>query len=121
MDSRRDRTIIAPMLLPYYPFMEKCTSDEWHGFLNAMTGLAIKADETNANAFDEWRKALKAQYGLPVWGITPEREAKIKEDGERLKAHTEKQEEGLPVLLASLSSEAPRKTLADLLKKSFSV
>ena len=85
-DAKHDRTAIAPLLLPHFPHMEEATSDEWHGFLNAATGLDVDIGARNGDAFDQWRKALAEQRGLSVWNMTPEREAKIKADGERLLA-----------------------------------
>ncbi|HYF36222.1 MAG TPA: hypothetical protein VD994_13090 [Prosthecobacter sp.] len=110
-----DRTQITPLLLEYFPTMAKATSDEWHGFLNAKTGLEIGIDEPNANAFDEWRKALAGQ-GYPVWGISPERAQRIKERGEELKKKEEERIKALPERLAQLRTEAPTKSAADLIK-----
>ena len=85
-----DRRMIAPLLVPFFPTMadtdeHEFTSDEWHGFLNAQTGLAIEIDEPNTVAFDAWRKALAIQQGLPVWNYTPAQIAAIQARGEQLK------------------------------------
>lgn len=88
-----DRRDIAGLLIDHFPTMgrkdaagrviETVSSDEWHGFLNHITGLNIPVSEENGGAFDQWRKAL-AQMGYPVWDVTPEREAEIKRRGEEL-------------------------------------
>jgi len=111
-----DRTMIAPLLLEYFPTMEKATSDEWHGFLNAKTGLEIEVDEPNATAFDKWRQALAEQFDFPVWGYTKEKLAEIKRRGEDLKKKEEDRVKGLDAKLALLRAEAPTKTAADLIK-----
>ena len=61
-----DRRDIAPFLRPYFPSMlETATSDDWHGFLNAQTGLDVSLDEANSSAFDKWRQVL-GEKGFPV-------------------------------------------------------
>ena len=111
-----DRRMISEMLLPHFPEMVDATSDEWHGFLNAQTGLDISVDQPNANAFDAWRKALAAQ-GFPVWNITPEREARIKEAGAILKERMDEYATLQERILANLKKEAPHVTAAELMKR----
>lgn len=112
MPDRRD---IADFLLPHFPTMERATSNEWHGFLNAQTGLSVALDEPNGSAFDKWRKALAAQ-GLPVWGLSEAQEQAIAARGAELKALEAKRQFELPQLLADLAKEAPNVSAADLLK-----
>jgi hypothetical protein len=110
-----DRRLIAPILLSHFPTMEKATSDEWHGFLNAMTGLSIDIDEPNSNAFDKWRQALETQGKADVWGISTERAQRIQERGEELKRLEEARLAALSVTLAALAEEAPTKTAEQLI------
>jgi hypothetical protein len=78
-----DRREIAPLLLPHFPEMEGASSDEWHAFLDQVTGLATPLDEQNATAFDRWRQALAAM-DIPVWSITPSAAAAMKARGVEL-------------------------------------
>jgi hypothetical protein len=78
-----DRREIAPLLLPHFPEMEGAGSDEWHAFLDQVTGLATRLDEQNATAFDRWRQALAAM-DIPVWSITPAAAAAMRARGEEL-------------------------------------
>lgn len=114
--SKRDRRLIASLLTPYFPMMEKASSDEWHGFLNAMTGLSLELDEPNATAFDKWRQALANDKSLPVWGISAEQAKRIQERGEELKRMEEARIEAQAETLAALRAKAPTKTAADLVK-----
>lgn len=111
-----DRRLIAPLLLPFFPTMEKATSNDWHGFLNAKTGLAIDLSEPNATAFDKWRQALAKQFSLPVWGYTKEQIAAIQAQGEKLVQAEADRVSALPQKLALLNIAAPTKTVADLIK-----
>ena len=81
-----DRREIAPLLLPHFPEMEGASSDEWHAFLDQVTGLATPLDEQNATAFDRWRQVLAAM-DIPVWSITPSAAATMKARGEALAQH----------------------------------
>jgi hypothetical protein len=110
-----DRREIADLLLPHFPTMEAATSNEWHGFLNAETGMAVALDEPNGSAFDKWRKALAAN-GLPVWGLSDDQEQAIAARGAELKALEDQRRAAFPNLLAGLAIEAPNVTVADLLK-----
>jgi hypothetical protein len=110
-----DRRDIAPLLGKFFPLLtDASTSDDWHGFLNAMTGLEISLDTPNPDAFDQWRKALAAK-GMPVWGITEQQEATIKAQGLALKALEDKRLADLGLTLATLATEAPNVTADQLL------
>ena len=78
-----DRRAIAKLLGPHFPVMEGASSEEWHGFLNAQTGLDIGPDVPNPVAFDAWRQAL-AEKGLPVWRHTPDDVARMRARGDEL-------------------------------------
>jgi hypothetical protein len=109
-----DRSEIAGLLVEHFPIMEKASSEDWHGFLNAQTGLDIALDEPNSSAFDKWRVAL-AERGLPVWGISPEKIEEIKARGLALKALEDKRAAELHQTLKALAVEAPLVTAAELL------
>lgn len=116
MSVKHDRRQIARLLGPHFPSMPAtATSEEWHGFLDQITGLETKMDEPNATAFDNWRKALAAQ-GYPVWGITQEKADAIKARAEELKTEEAKRLKDLPELLAKLKKNAPLVTAAELMK-----
>lgn len=85
-----DRTHISTLLLPHFPEMEKASSDEWHAFLNEITGLDVAPSEPNGGAFDKWRQAL-AQKGYDgVWTHTPAQLDEMRERGRKmLQAHNE--------------------------------
>jgi hypothetical protein len=83
MSIHVDRREIAPLLLPHFPEMKGASSDEWHAFLDQVTGLATPLDEQNATAFDRWRQALAAM-DIPVWSITPAAAAAMAARGEQL-------------------------------------
>lgn len=111
-----DRREIVPLLGQYFPTMGPAsTSDDWHGFLNALTGLDISIDAPNGVAFDAWRRALANGPGLPVWKHTQARLAKIAADGvkanDRAQAATP-----TPEALADLALAAPAVPAKELLK-----
>jgi hypothetical protein len=113
--ARSDRTLIAPMLIEHFPTMTEKTSDEWQGFLNAMTGLSIDLDEDNSTAFDKWRQALTTLGKASVWGISPEKIEQIRKRGEELKRKEEERVQTLPETLSFLSAAAPTKTAQQLI------
>jgi hypothetical protein len=107
--------MIEPLLKAHFPAMEGETSDAWHVFLNAETGLDVALDEPNPSAFDRWRQALSAK-GLPVWGISPERQAAIDERVAAMREGERKRLADQADRLAALKLEAPLVTVKDLLK-----
>jgi hypothetical protein len=112
----RDRRDIAPLLGPYFPsILASATSEDWHGFLNAYTGLSVGIDAPNSMAFDMWRKAL-ASMGIPVWGLTAEQEQEIAARGAKLIELEAQRVATLPQTLAALAIQAPNISAADLLK-----
>lgn len=117
MNIRNDRRMIYPLLQKHFPTLgEKATSDEIHGFLDAVTGLETPLDEPNAIAFDRWRQALATQ-GYPVWGISKEKADAIKVRAEELKTEEAKRLKDLPDLMAKLRQDAPLVTAAQLMKQ----
>ena len=119
MRISHDRRQIAGLLREHFPALpEDMSSDDWHGWLNAQTGLDLPIDGEegmNANVFDQWRQALAAQ-GIPVWGYTPGQIAEMKAKAVTLKAHVDEFNEGEKARLAALKLEAPDISAADLLK-----
>ena len=112
-----DRTEIAPFLRLLFPSMTADkTSHDWHGFLNAMTGLDISLDMDNATAFDQWRIKL-ADMGYPTWDHSPSKIAIIAAQGAALKAAEMKRQAELPAKLVLAAVEAPHIVAADLLPK----
>ena len=119
--ASRDRTKIARLMVPHFTTMadtrdRKFTSDEWHGFMNAMTGADVPLDEPNATAFDKWRQALAKAKNLPVWTYTPEKIAAIKTRGEELKAEEDARVSVLPLKLVELAKEAPTKSVTEMIR-----
>lgn len=110
-----DRRDIAPLLGPIFPSIpNNASSDDWHGFLNAMTGLDIPVSEENASAFDKWRQAL-AEQGHDTWGISKADEERMAQRGVELKALEEKRVAALATTLEALAKEAPQVTAQQLL------
>ena len=110
-----DRTEIAGLVTQYFPDMAKATSDEWHGFMNELTGLEIALDVPNGTAFDEWRQKL-AEGDFPVWPYTPQRLMQIKTDTDILKKRQIDLLSKQDATLDALRKEAPSVSAQDLLK-----
>ena len=110
-----DRTEIAGLMTQYFPDMATATSDEWHGFMNEITGLDVGLDVPNGSAFDLWRQKL-AEQDFPVWKYTPGRLAKIAIDTATLKARQITLLAALDTTLDALRKEAPNVSAQDLLK-----
>jgi hypothetical protein len=111
-----DRSAIAPLLIEHFPAMAEATGDQWHEFLNGMTGLDVSLDEPNGSAFDKWRQALHEQQGIPVWGVSPERIATIKAGVARLLESEKERSAKETELLERLRKEAPEVTAQDLVE-----
>jgi hypothetical protein len=110
----QDRREISGLLLKYFPTMAGASSDEWHHFLDEMTGLETPADLPNGAAFDRWRVALQAQ-GFPVWKYTPEAIAAMKARAVELKTAEEQRAADLGSTLVDLAKEAPSWPVAEVL------
>jgi len=115
--SRCDRREILSLLRGHFQSLDdKTTSEDLHGFLDALTGLETPLDEPNATAFDRWRQKL-AETGVPVWGYSAEQIAEIKRRGAELKAAEEKRVADNAALLVELAKVAPLVTAEELLKR----
>ena len=64
-----DRRDFSTFALKWFPTLEDATSDEWHFFMDKVTGLDTPLDMPNGQAFDRWRQALKDQ-GYPAYEYT---------------------------------------------------
>lgn len=115
-----DRRLIADFMVPFFPTMAdtdeyRFTSDDWHGFLNAQTGLDIDPSEPNSTAFDKWRQAIAQQQDLPVWGYTQKQIQAIEARGVELKKAEDARVAALPAILETLALMAPTKTAQQLI------
>lgn len=111
--NRRD--ILGLLQGHFQSLDEDITSDDLHGFLDALTGLETPLDEPNSTAFDRWRQKI-AETGVPVWGYSQEQIAAVKAKGVELKAAEDARVAALPAKLAALAIEAPMVTAEELLK-----
>lgn len=111
-----DRREISGLLLKYFPTMKDASSEEWHHFLDEITGMETPLDMPNGQAFDQWRQAM-AGIGYPVWKYTPESIAAMKERAAELKAAEEKRAADLGSTLVELAKEAPSWPVADVLAR----
>ena len=109
-----DRRDIAKLLSQWFPTMANATSNEWHFFLDKMTGLNTPLDMPNAQAFDRWREALAAQ-GFPVFPYTDESVAAMKLKAEKLLKKEQDRAAKLGKTLADLAKEAPNWSVADMM------
>lgn len=107
-----DRREILGLMKGYFQSLpDDVSSDDLHGFLNAMTGLDVPLDEPNGSAFDKWRQKL-AEQGVPVWGYSAEQVLENRARGEALKVKEAERRAALPALLIELAKEAPGTPLA---------
>lgn len=113
---KNDRRDIARLLGEYFPAMAKATSDEWHTFLETVTGVTIGRDVPNSVAFDQWRTAL-ADMGFPVFKWTPEKAAEIKRKTDILLEREKKRAADLGTTLIELAKAAPNWPVAEVLAK----
>jgi hypothetical protein len=113
----QDRREISGLLLKYFPTMETASSEEWHYFLDKMTGLETPLDMSNGQAFDQWRMALQEQ-GYPVWKYTPKAIEAMQARAAEMKAAEEKRAADLGTTLVELAKEAPSWPVADVLAES---
>lgn len=103
--------------MPLFPSMTiQNTSDDWHGFLNSMTGLNIPIEEENSSAFDKWRMRL-AELGYPTWEYSTAKIIEIAARGDALKTAEMARQKALPATLAAAAIAAPSVAAADLLPK----
>lgn len=111
---RIDRRDIKPLLGAYFPTMANATSDEWHFFLDHLTGLDTSLDMPNGQAFDRWREALSKQ-GYPVFKCTAQDIAEKKARAAAMLEAEEARAASLGKTLSDLAKEAPNWTVAEML------
>lgn len=109
-----DRRDIEELLSDWFPTMAKATSNEWHFFLDKMTGLETPLDMPNGQAFDRWREAL-ADQGFPVFPYTDESVAAMKLKAEKLLKKEQDRAAKLGKTLADLAKEAPDWPVSDMM------
>ena len=109
-----DRRDIAALLLQWFPSMEKATSQDWHFFLDKMTGLETPLDMPNAQAFDRWRQAL-AEQGFPAFPYSDDVVAAMKAKADAALQAEQARAAALGKTLADLAKEAPNWPASELL------
>jgi hypothetical protein len=109
-----DRRDIAPFALKWFPTLEDATSDDWHFFLDKVTGIDTPLDMPNASAFDRWRQALAAQ-GYPAYPYTATDVAAAKAKAEAMLADEERRAALVGKSLEALAVEAPNWTVEEML------
>lgn len=110
--AKNDRTMIAGLLLRFFPTLEKASSSDWAAFLDEYTGLNTPDDMPNGEAFDRWRKALADNHGLPVWGMSEEDIAEKKARAAELLADENDRRAKHGDTLLELKAEAPGEAIS---------
>lgn len=108
-----DRRDFAPFALRWFPTLVDATSDEWHFFLDKVTGLTTPLEMPNGSAFDRWRQALQEQ-GYPAWDKASQIERAKDKAASMLEAE-QRRVASLDKTLAGLAKEAPNWTVAEML------
>ncbi len=108
-----DRRDIAPFALKWFPTLTEATSDEWHFFLDKVTGLTTPLDMPNGQAFDRWRQALQEQ-GYPAWDKATSTDSAKAKAASMLEAE-KRRAASLGQTLEALAKEAPNWTVAEML------
>ena len=109
-----DRRDIAGLALKWFPTLVDATSDEWHFFLDKVTGLDTPLDMPNGAAFDRWRQALQAQ-GYPAYDYKDADIAAAKTKAEAMLEAEQRRAASLGKTLEALAVEAPNWTVAEML------
>jgi hypothetical protein len=109
-----DRRDFAPFALKWFPTMEHASSDDWHFFMDKVTGLDTPLDMSNGQAFDRWRQAL-AEQGYPAFDYTATDIAAAKARAADMLAAEERRAASLGSTLEALAVEAPNWTAAEVL------
>lgn len=108
-----DRRDFAPFALKWFPTMRNATSDEWHFFLDKVTGLDTPLTLSNGEAFDRWRQALAAQ-GYPAFDYTDADILAAKAKADEMLAAEQRRAASLGSTLEALAVEAPNWTAAEV-------
>ena len=107
-----DRRDFASFALKWFPTLEDATSDDWHFFMDKVTGLDTPLDMPNGQAFDRWRAAL-AEQGYPAHPYTSADIAAAKVKAEAMLAAEQRRAASLGKTLEVLAKEAPNWTVAE--------
>lgn len=108
-----DRRDIAPFLSRWFPSMETASSDEWHFFLDKVTGIETPLDMPNGLAFDRWREKL-AGLGYPVFKYSDADIATMKAKAEAMVSAEQVRVASHGQTLQALAKEAPNWPSADV-------
>ena len=109
-----DRRDFAPFALKWFPTLVDANSDDWHFFLDKVTGLDTPLDMPNGSAFDRWRQALAAQ-GYPAYPYTATDVAGAKARATAMLAAEERRAALSGKSLEALAVEAPNWTVEEML------
>ena len=109
-----DRRDFAPFALKWFPTLVDASSDDWHFFLDKVTGLDTPLDMPNGSAFDRWRQALAAQ-GYPAYPYTATDVASAKARATAMLAAEERRAALSGKSLEALAVEAPNWTVEEML------
>ena len=109
-----DRRDFAPFALKWFPTLVDASSDDWHFFLDKVTGLDTPLDIPNGSAFDRWRQAL-AEQGYPAYPYTATDVAGAKERATAMLAAEERRAALSGKSLEALAVEAPNWTVEEML------
>lgn len=109
-----DRRDFAPFALKWFPTLEDASSDDWHFFLDKVTGLDTPLDMPNGSAFDRWRQALAAQ-GYPAYAYSATDIASAKTKAAAMVDAEQRRAASLGTTLDALAKEAPNWTVAEML------
>lgn len=108
-----DRRDFAPFALKWFPTLVDATSDEWHFFMDKVTGLDTPLDMPNGGAFDRWREALQAQ-GYPAWDNDAAAIARARDKAAAMLEVEKRRAASLGKTLEGLAREAPNWTVAEM-------
>lgn len=109
-----DRRDFAPFALKWFPTLVDASSDDWHFFLDKVTGLDTPLDMPNGSAFDRWRQAL-AEQGYPAYPYTATDVAGAKARAAAMLAAEERRAALSGKSLEALAVEAPNWTVEEML------
>lgn len=108
-----DRRDFSTFALKWFPTLEFATSDDWHFFLDKVTGLDTPLDMPNGSAFDRWRKALHEQ-GYPAFEYQANDIASAKDKAASMLEAEQRRAASLGKTLDGLAKEAPNWTVAEM-------
>ena len=108
-----DRRDIAPFALQWFPTLTEATSDEWHFFLDKVTGLTTPLDMGNGQAFDRWRAEL-AKQGYAAFDYKEADIARAKVKADAMLEAEQRRAAAQNSTLEGLAKAAPNWTAAEV-------